>query len=195
MTPVAEEGDLLPPKWTPTPTLTEVPLDTTTWTLNSDDLPTDFEETTREDLGLGSEPYLFEGEYPLINIFSFIESDAEFESIYGWTFLIADEPEQTAFDDAIQEMILFTDELNEDLTVEEVIDQHELEMSESIGDSSKAITVVALIEDIDFRFDMILFRRDTAGVYCVTIYLDGEIPVVPLEDLALMLDGRIQGIE
>lgn len=195
MTPDEDETNLLPPTWTPTPTLTEVPLDTSTWTLTSDDLPTDFEETTRGELGLGAEPYLFEGEYPLIDIFSFIESNDEFESIYGWTFLIEDEADQAAFDAAIQEMELFTDQLIEDLVVEEVIDQQELDMPESLGDSSRTITVVARIEDVVFRFDMILFRRDTAGVYLVIIYLDGEIPIVPLEDLALTLDARIQELE
>jgi hypothetical protein len=195
LTPEEIESNLLPPTWTPTPTLTEVPLDTSTWTLSIDDLTTDFEETTLEDLGLDSEPDLFEGKYPIVDIFSYIDSNDEFESIYGWIFLIEDETDQDDFDTAIQEMDLFTDQLIEDLGVEEVIDLQELVMPEDLGDSSRAITVVAIIEDVFFRFDMILFRQDNAGVYCVTIYLDGEIPVIPLEDLALTLDARIQGLE
>ncbi len=192
MTPETVEGNLLPATWTPTPTLTEVPIDTASWTLNRDDLTADFEATTLEELGIVSENLLFEGEYPLINIFSYIDSSDEFEGIYGWTFLIEDESDQADFDAEIQEMNLFTDQMIEDLAVQEVIDQQELGMPEDLGDSSRAITVVAMIDDVDFRFDMVLFRRDTAGVYCVTIYLDGEISVVPIQDVALTIDAHIQ---
>ncbi len=192
VTPEAAEGSLLPATWTPTPTLTEVPVDTASWTLGSDDLTVNFEETTLEELGIESDNLLFEGEYPLINIFSYIDSNDEFESIYGWTFLIEDEADQAAFDTKIQEMELFTEQMIEDLAVEEVLDQQELGMPEDLGDSSRAITVVARIEDVDFRFDMVLFRRDTAGVYCVTIYLDEEIPVIPIQDAALTIDAHIQ---
>jgi hypothetical protein len=195
LTPEESEGNLLPPTWTPTPTLTEVPLDTSTWTLSGDDLTNNFEEITLEELGLDSEPDLFEGKYPIVDIFSYTDSNDEFESIYGWIFLIEDETDQDDFDTTIQDMNLFTDELIEDLGVEEVIDQQALEMPEDLGDSSRAITVIARIEDVDFRFDMILFRRDSAGIYCVTIYLDGEIPVIPLQDLALTLDARVQEFE
>jgi hypothetical protein len=195
ITPEESETNLLPPTWTPTPTLTEVPLDTSFWTLNSDDLTDNFEEITLEELGLDSEPDLFEGKYPIVDIFSYTDSNDEFESIYGWIFLIEDETDQADFDTAIQEMDLFTDQLIEDLSVEEVIDQQELAMPEDLGDSSRAITVIALIEEVNFRFDMILFRRDSAGVYCVTIYLDGEIPVIPLQNLALTLDAHVQGLE
>jgi len=195
LTPEEGEDNLLPPTWTPTPTLTEVPPDTSNWTLSIDDLPVDFTETTMQDLGLKSEPDLFEGEYPIVDIFCFIDSNEEFESIYGWTFLIENEEDQADFDSTIQDMDLFTDQLIEDLGVEEVIDQQMLEIPEDIGESSQAITVVARIEDVDFRFDMILFRRDNAGVYCVTIYLDGENPIVPLQYLALSLDTHIQGVE
>ncbi len=195
LTPDENEGNPLPPTWTPTPTLTEVPPDTSGWTLSSDDLPVEFEETTLDELGLDTEPDLFEGEYPIVDIFSYIDSNDAFESIYGWIFLIQDEPDQADFDTAIQDMDLFTNQLIEDLGVEEVIDQQELEMPEDIGDSSRSITVVARIEDIDFRFDMVLFRRNSAGVYCVTIYLDGENPIVPLQYLALSLDTHIRGIE
>ncbi len=195
LTPEENEDNLLPPTWTPTPTLTEVPPDTSDWTLSSDDLPAEFEETTLQELGLGSEPDLFEGEYPIVDIFCFIDSNDEFESIYGWTFLIVNDEDQADFDSNIQEMDLFTDQLIDDLGVEEVIDQQALEMPEDIGDSSQAITVVARIEDVDFRFDMILFRRDSAGVYCVTIYLDGENPIVPLQYLALSLDTHIRAVE
>ena len=195
LSPEEDEGNLLPSTWTPTPTLTEVPPDISDWTLRIEDLTDHFEVTTMVDLGLDSEPYLFEGEYPIIDLFSFIDSNDEFESVFGWTFLIEDEEDQVDFDDTIQEMELFTDQLVEDLSVEEVIDQEELEMPEGLGDSSKYTTVVAKIEDVYFRFDMILFRRDGAGVYCAIIYLDGEDPVIPLQDLALTLDTRIQGLE
>jgi hypothetical protein len=192
VTPETIEGNLLPATWTPTPTLTEVPIDTTSWTLDREDLTADFEATTLEELGIVSGNLLFEGEYPLVNIFSYIDTNDEYEGVYGWTFLIKDEASQADFDAEIEEMDLFTDQMIEDLGVEEVIDQEELGMPEDLGDSSRAITVVARIEDVDFRFDMVLFRRDTAGVYCVTIYLDGEIAVVPIQDVALTIDAHIQ---
>ena len=192
VTPETVESNLLPATWTPTPTLTEVPIDTASWTLERDDLTADFEATTLEELGIVSDNLLFEGEYPLINIFSFIDSNEEFEGIYGWTFLIEDESDQAAFDSDIREMDLFTEQMIEDLSVEEVIDQQELGMPADLGDFSRAITVVAKIEDVDFRFDMVLFRRDAAGVYCVTIYLDGEIAVMPIQDVALKIDAHIQ---
>jgi hypothetical protein len=186
------ESNPLPATWTPTPTLTEAPIDTASWTLDRDDLTADFEATTLEELGIVADNLLFEGEYPLINIFSYIDSNEEFEGVYGWTFLIEVESDQADFDAEIQTMDLFTEQMIEDLSVEEVIDQQDLGMPEDLGDSSRAITVVARIEDVDFRFDMVLFRRDAAGVYCVTIYLDGEIAVVPIQDAALKIDAHIQ---
>ena len=192
VTPEMVESNPLPATWTPTPTLTEAPIDTASWTLHRDDLTADFEATTLEELGIVADNLLFEGEYPLINIFSYIDSNEEFEGVYGWTFLIEGESDQADFDAEIQTMDLFTEQMIEDLSVEEVIDQQELGMPEDLGDSSRAITVVARIEDVDFRFDMVLFRRDAAGVYCVTIYLDGEIAVVPIQDAALKIDAHIQ---
>jgi hypothetical protein len=192
VTPEMVESNPLPATWTPTPTLTEAPIDTASWTLDRDDLTADFEATTLEELGIVADNLLFEGEYPLINIFSYIDSNEEFEGVYGWTFLIEVESDQADFDAEIQTMDLFTEQMIEDLSVEEVIDQQELGMPEDLGDSSRAITVVARIEDVDFRFDMVLFRRDAAGVYCVTIYLDGEIAVVPIQDAALKIDAHIQ---
>jgi hypothetical protein len=192
VTPEMVESNPLPATWTPTPTLTEAPIDTASWTLDRDDLTADFEATTLEELGIVADNLLFEGEYPLINIFSYIDSNEEFEGVYGWTFLIEVESDQADFDAEIQTMDLFTEQMIEDLSVEEVIDQQDLGMPEDLGDSSRAITVVARIEDVDFRFDMVLFRRDAAGVYCVTIYLDGEIAVVPIQDAALKIDAHIQ---
>ncbi len=192
VTPEMVESNPLPATWTPTPTLTEAPIDTASWTLDRDDLTADFEATTLEELGIVADNLLFEGEYPLINIFSYIDSNEEFEGVYGWTFLIEGESDQADFDAEIQTMDLFTEQMIENLSVEEVIDQQELGMPEDLGESSRAITVVARIEDVDFRFDMVLFRRDAAGVYCVTIYLDGEIAVVPIQDAALKIDAHIQ---
>jgi len=192
VTPEMVESNPLPATWTPTPTLTEAPIDTASWTLDRDDLTADFEATTLEELGIVADNLLFEGEYPLINIFSYIDSNEEFEGVYGWTFLIEGESDQADFDAEIQTMDLFTEQMIENLSVEEVIDQQELGMPEDLGDSSRAITVVARIEDVDFRFDMVLFRRDAAGVFCVTIYLDGEIAVVPIQDAALKIDAHIQ---
>jgi hypothetical protein len=192
VTPEMVESNPLPATWTPTPTLTEAPIDTASWTLDRDDLTADFEATTLEELGIVADNLLFEGEYPLINIFSYIDSNEEFEGVYGWTFLIEGESDQADFDAEIQTMDLFTEQMIENLSVEEVIDQQELGMPEDLGESSRAITVVARIEDVDFRFDMVLFRRDAAGVFCVTIYLDGEIAVVPIQDAALKIDAHIQ---
>ncbi|NIS80573.1 MAG: hypothetical protein GTO14_10300 [Anaerolineales bacterium] len=190
-TPKATEGVALPPTWTPTPTHTEVPIDPSGWLLSLDDLTAGFEEVPMEEFGFNADGLIFGGEYPLATVFSFLRSDDEFEGIFGFTILIEEPADQAAFDANLQELDLFSEDMRTDLSAEEIFDQRQLSGISGIGDASTGVTVGAKIEDVDFRLDIISFRRGAAGVFLVAIYLDEDTPVLPVQDAARTLDSHI----
>lgn len=188
----ATQGVVLPPTWTPTPTITQIPYDSSQWLLTLEDLTPGFDEVPMEEFGFEADGLLFGGEYPLASVFSYLREDEEFEGLFGFTIVIEDPQDQSEFDDELQEVELFSMDMQEDIGADEILDQRDLQGLSNIGDISRGTTVGAVILDVEFRLDIVVFRRKMAGVFLVAIYLNEDVPVVPVQDAARTLDSNIQ---
>ena len=184
-----EVGGKLPPAWTATPFgLAEI--DYVQWAIQLSDLPMGFKNVPVEDFEPESGFIGDEGEAEVVNAFSFSKEDENFQVVYGFTGLVL-EHEQQAFDDAI---IMSDDELDEIINSFEhngILEQGKIDNLEELGDAAMGYSYLLDVEGIDFRFEFILFRRDIAGAMIFTAYVDGMPAVVPLRDLAFVLDQRI----
>jgi hypothetical protein len=61
-----------------------------------------------------------------------------------------------------------------------------------IGDISVAVSLMVKDENVQFRYDMIFFRRDNIRNFVMVISLASEKPEVPVEKAASLLDTKIQ---
>jgi hypothetical protein len=66
------------------------------------------------------------------------------------------------------------------------------EFTDTVGDSSAGMTVVADVEGVDMRVDVVVFRNESIGAFLITMYLDGQTPPVTLMDVAQKFDGKIE---
>jgi len=76
------------------------------------------------------------------------------------------------------------------LSASEVLEQGAIPGPE-VGDTSAGLAIVANLEDIPVRMDMVVFRRDVIGAFALIMYLDGDVPVIPIAEVAGKLDERI----
>ncbi len=51
--------------------------------------------------------------------------------------------------------------------------------------------MVADMEGIPMRMDMAVFRRDIIGAFVLVMYLDGDVPVLTIEEVTSKFDERI----
>lgn len=176
------------PTRTPLPTRTVAPsptplVDPDKITLNLSDLPDGFEIVDPDDLGLNENLSLLQLEPSAT--FSFVNGD-QFEIIFGFTTILKNSLERSQFD------LNFTDQesFNEDL-VFLFSDMGEAEVEtlaglENIGE--KALGAALFIPDEGLHLDMIIFRRDIVGAIVYTLYLDGQEPVITIQEVAQKLD-------
>jgi len=73
----------------------------------------------------------------------------------------------------------------------DILEQKELAHLNDIGDTSAGLTVVADMEGIPMRMDMAVFRRGIVGAFVLVMYIDGEVPVLTVEEVTNKLDDRI----
>lgn len=175
---------------TNTPTATPTPLpDISRAVVKLDDLPSGFEEIPPEELGLTNEALSGE-EFQAETLFAFLEPD-RLEFVIGSTTLLLTRLEQAGFDIALARPEALTDSFVEGFGATDIVEQAELDQMSGIGDASAGSTVVARVQNLPMRIDVAVFRRDIVGAFVVAMYLDGDEPVVTVEEVARRLDARI----
>lgn len=152
------------------------------------DLPPGFVEMPPAELGLAAEDLSQEG-FVVDDLFVFLDSE-HFELILGFTVLIPGRLEQVAFDLILQQPDFIVESFIGGMGTE-MLEQEALPGLDDIGDASTGLTVVAEAEGIPMRIDGVLFRRGSVGVFLFVLYLDGDVPVVSVDELARKLDSRI----
>jgi tetratricopeptide (TPR) repeat protein len=156
--------------------------------LTLQDLPLGFVEYPPEELGLD---LLDLSEMVILSSFAFVDSE-NFEMIWGFVSEFPDQESQDAFDaarDDFPEMVSLG--LNISLGATD-IEASALPGLADLGDASTAATAVIEDEDGSFRVDALLFRQDDLMVSLYILYLDGEVPVMPLDEIAPILEERLQ---
>jgi len=128
--------------------------------------------------------------------FAFFD-DSHFQLVVGCTVIIPDRIARAGFDAVLRHPEDFLDSLvSSTFAADEVTDNRILPALANVGDSSMGVTVAARIADAppSMRMDCALLRRDVVGVLLFEAYVDGEVPLAPIADLARLLDARIVAI-
>lgn len=171
----------------PTPTVALADLPEGVLTLN--DLPLGFEQISPAEFELakGTE---FEG-FTIDDSFVFASTEP-FEFVYGFVTFIPARSEQIAFDVGIsrEEFLLdaFAAGFNEPgLTITD----QKLTMLNEFGEASAGLQVLTDVEGLPFRSDIVILRRGAVAAFLYAMYLEGETPVVAIEEVASIVDAII----
>jgi hypothetical protein len=196
------QGLFPPPTPTPTPTLTptatNTPLPTPTATqpgpdfedlvVRLSDLPPGFQAVSLEEFGLTREA-LSGDDLTVESVFAFMEY-TQFEFVMGFTTLLPTRLDQASFDAELSDPEYLIEAFVLGLGASEILEQGEIPGLD-VGDTSAGLTVVAGLEGIPMRMDMVVFRRDVIGAFVLIMYLDGEVPLISIEEVAGKLDDRV----
>ena len=178
------------PRPTATPTITPTPESSIAGiVLALEDLPPGFEATSLEEYGLTREA-LSGGGLVVEAVFAFVEYE-HFELVMGFTTLLPTRLDQASFDAELGQPDYLIESFVLGLGGADILEQSQLAGLDDIGDASAGLTVVSDTTGIPMRMDMVVFRRDVVGVFLITMYLDGDVPVIPIADLARIMDDRV----
>ena len=178
---------------TNTPTVTTAPLsDLSDAVLTLQDFPSGFEEIPPATFGFTKEDLSQEG-FTVESLFAFLEAE-HFEFVVGFTTLLPTGLEQAGFDVALRQPDFLLESLIVGMGPVDILEQKELPGLDDIGDASVGLTVVIDVEGFPMRVDVVAFRRDIAGAFVIIMYLDGEVPIVPIGDVARKFDERVVGV-
>jgi len=181
---------------TPSPTNTPLPTATSTpegpglsdLVLSLGDLPAGFQMVSPEEFGLTRES-LSGDDLTVVSVFAFMEY-ARFEFVMGFTTLLETRLDQESFDAELGDTDYLIEAFVLGLGASAVLEQGVIPGLE-VGDTSAGLTVVANLEEIPMRMDMVVFRRDVIGAFVLIMYLDGDVPIIPVAEVAGKLDERI----
>lgn len=175
---------------TNTPTVTPAPLsDLSDAVLTLQDFPSGFEEIPPAAFGFTKEDLSQEG-FTVESLFAFLEAE-HFEFVMGFTTLLPTELEQAGFDVALRQPDFLLESLIVGMGAVDILEQKELPGLDDIADASVGLTVAIDAGGFPMRMDLVAFRRDVAGAFVLVMYVDGEVPIVPIGDVARKFDERI----
>jgi len=185
----------LPPTPTPTPLppIPTPPSDLSDVVLTLEDLPLGFEAVSPAEFGFTKED-LSQDDFTVESLFVFLEAE-HFELVMGFTALVPTKLEQAGFDVVLRQPEFLLESLTEGMGATDILEQKELSDLDDIGDAAGGLTVVVDMEGIPMRMDLVVFRRDIVGAFVLVMYMDGDIPVVTIDDVAGKFDDRIKRTE
>jgi len=189
----AEEPTTIPP------TLTVTPINTPTVTptsgpdiskavLSLEDLPSGFEEISLDAFGLTKED-LSGDDFRIESIFTVMGTEP-FELVMVFTTLLPTRLDQAGFDVSLSQPDFLMESFVGGMGAIDILEQKELAQLNDIGDASAGVTVVADLEGIPMRMDMAVFRRDIVGAFVLVMYIDGDVPVLTVDEVTNKLDDR-----
>ncbi|HEY9748015.1 MAG TPA: hypothetical protein V6C63_05025, partial [Allocoleopsis sp.] len=161
-------------------------------TLLLEDLPTGFQPLSGPDLAELSKS-LSEGDYKTESLFAFQE-DEHFEYIIGFTTSLPTPEAQAAFDTELRQVDFleeFAKGFQQGAKGIEIAGKGALRNLEGIGNAIAGLGFTSNIESIPVRLELVVFRREQVGAFLWIMYLDGDKPVIPVEQVAQKLDNRI----
>jgi len=158
--------------------------------LTLEDLPPGFEEIPPEEFGLSKED-MSDDEFFVENIFLFMQVEP-IELIMGFSILIPSTLDQLSFDVALTQPELFMDSFLMAFELGDGNDVRELPDLAIYGDTSTGFTSAADMGlGMVMRMDVAVIRRDFVGAILIIMYIDGETPVVTIDEIASKMDERI----
>jgi hypothetical protein len=126
----------------------------------------------------------------MVNSFAFTKEGDDSQFVFGITGLIL-EHEQQEFDAQISRPEMSVEEVVNSLDHNGILEQEEIGGLEDLGDVAVGYHYLLDMEGIELRLNVIVFRRDIAGVMMFTGYVDGYPEAASVRELAYTLDQRI----
>ena len=180
----------LTPTPTNTPTITPTPLpDMSGVVLVLEDLPPGFEEVPPEEFGFTSED-LSSDAFTVENVFTFMQVEP-LGLVMGFTTLVTSTVDQLSFDVALTQPEFLMEALIGGMESSDIQDQRELPGLAVYGDTSAGLTLATDLGGIVMRMDLAVLRRDVVGAFLISMYIDGNIPTITIDEIASKMDQRI----
>jgi hypothetical protein len=179
----------------PTPSPTETPTETPTSppptsraVLTLEDLPPGFEEVPATMLGdLGAQ--LGEQGLPVEAVYAFLNLET-IEVVMGFTIAVPERMDQAGFDVMAANPEILASFIGMGMGSEGEPEFEPLAGLDGVGDSAVGVTMP--VADQGMEADMVLFRRGELGFMLFVLYAEDSEPLVPVIDLAEVLDVRAQ---
>ena len=157
--------------------------------LTLEDLPSGFEAMPPAEFGFTKED-LSQDDFTVESLFAFLEAE-HFELVMGFTTLVPTKLEQAGFDVALRQPDFLLDSVIGGMGTTDILEQNDLPDFDDICDASAGVTVAVDMEGIPMRMDIVAFRRDVVGAFVFVMYIDGDVPIVPIGDVTRKFDERI----
>lgn len=160
--------------------------------LQPEDFPPGFEQADPEELGITEESLSAE-DYKVENLFVYIYPELEnFEMVMGFTMALKGKLQQLGVDMVMEKPDLIIDEVISSMgATMEVTERQELTGLEGIGDKAAGVSVVADMQGIQFRMDILIFRRGGVLAFAMAMYMEGSIPLISIQEVGQKFDQRI----
>jgi hypothetical protein len=162
-------------------------------TLLLQDLPPGFQPLPDSELAELSQS-LAAGDYQTESLFAFQEAE-HFEYIIGFTTRLATTSEQAAFDAELRQASFleeFAKGFQQGAAGIKISDKGALPNLKGIGDAIAGLGFTSNIQSIPMRIELVTFRRGPIGAFLWIMYLDGDKPVISVDQVAQKLDSRLQ---
>jgi hypothetical protein len=157
--------------------------------LTVEDLPAGFQEMEPSEMGVSKES-LSQGGLKVEGLFTFLEPK-RFQILMGFTSLLATKLEQSGFDMSLREPETLSDSLIKGMGATTILEQKPLTDVDDIGDASAGITIVADMQGIPMRIDVVVFRQATIGSFIMLMYPDKDVPAISAGDAARKLAAKL----
>lgn len=149
-----------------------------------------FADVSLEEMGMTAADLNSE-DFTVESFFALLES-TNFEMVMGFTTQVNGPLEKAGFDLVLnQPDTLIKSFLGGMGDIGNAEPQELPEFTDTVGDSSAGMTVLANMEGMGMRMDVVVFRRDSIGSFVITMYLDGQTPPASLMDVAQKFDEKI----
>lgn len=160
--------------------------------LQPEDFPPGFEQADPEELGITEESLSAE-DYKVENLFVYIYPELEnFEMVMGFTMAFKGKLQQLGVDMVMEKPDLIIDEVISSMRATmEVTERQELTDLEGIGDKAVGVSEVADMQGIQFRMDILIFRRGGVLAFAMAMYMEGSIPLISIQEVGQKFDQRI----
>jgi len=188
----AAEKPAAAPVEEPTAEPTPVPdMDLTDLVLKANDFPNvAFTEVSLEEMGMSVDDLNSE-DFTVESFFALLES-TNFEMVMGFTTQLKSPLNRVGFDLILNQPDTLLESFIGGMGDVNASEMEELpEFTDTIGDSSAGMTVVADMEGMGMRMEVVVFRHDSIGSFMIVMYLDGQEPPLSLMDAAIKFDEKI----
>ncbi|MEP0869247.1 hypothetical protein NDA01_05495 [Trichocoleus desertorum AS-A10] len=161
-------------------------------TLMLQDLPPGFQPLSGPELAELSQS-LSAGGYETESLFAFQEAE-HFEYIIGFTTPLSTPEAQAAFDSELRQagfLEQFAQGFQQGAAGIKISNKGALKNLDGIGNAIAGFGFTSNIQTIPMRIELVVFRRNQIGAFLWIMYLDGDKPVISVDQVAQKLDSRV----